>query len=942
MLEANMEQKPTIDVVLLAISSLYNNSNTAENERASFWLGNLQKSVHAWTVADELLHLKQDLESCYFAAQTMRTKIQQCFYELPVEAHTSLRDSLLGHISQINENTNTVIVTQLCLALSDLALQMPTWNQPVYDLINKFSHTHSWPLLQILTVLPEELESRSVRLGGNRRKEMLNNLKLCAPMVNEFLKHCCNSFGDDFNENVQVKVKTLRCFTSWIAVNAISVDSLADDVVVARAFDILNQKFDGQKLQPVTGILHDTATDCVCTLLQCIENNNNHQRFLEMYLFDKILSLEVPYHLSVANEDQEKSLNYCRIFTELAESFLTKILANEDVKGPHFALKVLDLVLMCVGHHDYEVAELSFNFWYLLSEALYQKNCTKTTNTFKPYVERLITALARHCQMEPDHEGLLEDGDDFKDFRSKVTDLIKDVVFIVESSNCFRQMFLNLQHPGITWDSTEASLFIMQAIAKNILPSENEVVPKVVEAILNLPDNTHIAVRYTSVLLLGELCEWVEEHPTSLDPILNFLVCCLSQPGIGSASATALQNICAACNHHMARHIPVLLQLLHQIDTLCITNNSVVGLLKGVAAIIGCMPHNEIPNALHELCILQTNPLQQLLGQNITPTRGTKSDPVLWLDRLASIFRNVCLKLVEGEENPCKNIVMEVWPVLSHIMEKYQSDLRIMERSCRCLRFILRCVSQQASQIIQSLITQIVGLYNSYQHSCFLYLGSILVDEYGSDPNCVLGLLEMLQTFINPTFILLQQENGLRNHPDTVDDFFRLCTRLLQRAPVEFLQCDSLPLIFQCSLLACTLNHKEANTSVMKFFCDLINTGHCGKHQLDYVKRKEIVQAILKEHGQQLVTNLIHACVFYLHSHMLSEVAGVFDELFQINKDITNEWISAALESLPKEAQGGIIAATPDQLQSIFISISRSDTANSITHALKDLTRLYR
>jgi hypothetical protein len=45
---------------------------------------------------------------------------------------------------------------------------------------------------------------------------------------------------------------------------------------------------------------------------------------------------------------------------------------------------------------------------------------------------------------------------------------------------------------------------------------ENDVVPKVVEAILSLPENTHMAVRHTSVLLLGELCEWIERHPQSL------------------------------------------------------------------------------------------------------------------------------------------------------------------------------------------------------------------------------------------------------------------------------------------------------------------------------------------------------------------------------------------------------------------------------------------
>lgn len=35
----------------------------------------------------------------------------------------------------------------------------------------------------------------------------------------------------------------------------------------------------------------------------------------------------------------------------------------------------------------------------------------------------------------------------------------------------------------------------------------------------------------------------------------------------------------------------------------------------------------------------------------------------------------------------------------------------------------------------------------------------------------------LLQALCMPTFQLLEQHNGLRNHPDTVDDLFRLATR---------------------------------------------------------------------------------------------------------------------------------------------------------------------
>ena len=38
-----------------------------------------------------------------------------------------------------------------------------------------------------------------------------------------------------------------------------------------------------------------------------------------------------------------------------------------------------------------------------------------------------------------------------------------------------------------------------------------------------------------------------------------------------------------------------------------------------------------------------------------------------------------------------------------------------------------------------------IALYEVHQHSCFLYLASILVDEYGTNKDCEQGLLDMLQ-----------------------------------------------------------------------------------------------------------------------------------------------------------------------------------------------------
>lgn len=83
--------------------------------------------MYAWEISDQLLQLKQDVESCYFAAQTMKMKIQTSFYELPPETHNALRDSLLTHIQNLKD-LSPIIVTQvtehlfLCREHNDVSL----------------------------------------------------------------------------------------------------------------------------------------------------------------------------------------------------------------------------------------------------------------------------------------------------------------------------------------------------------------------------------------------------------------------------------------------------------------------------------------------------------------------------------------------------------------------------------------------------------------------------------------------------------------------------------------------------------------------------------------------------------------------------------------------------------------------------------------------------
>ncbi|OPJ68056.1 hypothetical protein AV530_019793 [Patagioenas fasciata monilis] len=115
-----------------------------------------------------------------------------------------------------------------------------------------------------------------------------------------------------------------------------------------------------------------------------------------------------------------------------------------------------------------QVVEISFNFWYRLGEHLYKTDDAMIHSIFKAYIQRLLHALARHCQLDSDHEGVPEETDDFGEFRMRVSDLVKDLIFLVGSVECFAQLYSTLKDGNPPWEVTEAVLFIMASIAKSV------------------------------------------------------------------------------------------------------------------------------------------------------------------------------------------------------------------------------------------------------------------------------------------------------------------------------------------------------------------------------------------------------------------------------------------------------------------------------------------
>ncbi|VDM94956.1 unnamed protein product [Thelazia callipaeda] len=956
-----------IENVYQAVAIL-NGSDSAACSKASTWLGEFQKSVYAWSICDRILTERRDLTASYFAAQTMRQKLLHSMKELPASTHLSLRDSLINHLRNYEPyplERNSVIITQLCLALCDLYLQVPEWSNFVVEVLERFGTPEKTPvLLTFLKTLSEEVQSTYLRIGDNRRRVINTELAQKTQAVVHFLSQVCALSSD----NDAILKRVLSCFSSWLLNPLIPTDDIATSDLLKYVFSLL------QNYNSPTS-LHDAACECIVAALYRAENTKVN-RSLAFVLQTACYGMADSFSMAVANDDFDRLQGYARVFCELSESLLERMI---EEPGKNLGdLRSIEMLLLLAGYHDYSLVEMTFNIWYRLSEYLYEKNDDDLNAHFKPYIERYIMALYKHCRFDTDQEDIPDDSDDFAEFRSHVSDTLKDVVFVVGTDRCIQSMLSILQSVSAgSWDESEAALYIISVIVHNVLPTEETVVPLLVHAVLVMPVASHPIFINTSIKLIGNLTDWLYENKQYREPCIDWLLDKVQKPLFVRTASEALYGICEKCESGCVNHfysmflvVPILEsggskgQLLEQ---------SILLLLQGLetcSSLLNGLPGNESISRLRYLIEPQITRLNALLdstssltlnemqntNENADSWSSLSRDPVLWVDRIAAIFRHVqplthqpCSQkstILNGSFGIANSsvptllidTVKEVWPVVLKTCKRYESNTRAVEHCCRAIRFMIRFLEVHSITFIESLVEQMVDMYSRYPHSCFLYLASILVDEYGHIEDCRSGLVHMLNILCSASFKLLQEQNGFRNHPDTIDDMFRLAIRFVQRSPSVFFQEPISVQLFECGLIALDVDHVDANRSVTKFFSEFI-TSLLTARKSNY-RDAGVLEAeqLFFKFGEKLISGSLQAAVFTVSGSLKRDMAEIIHLVGKLSKEQLSVWLKETLEKFP---HSGGLCATAEQLEWFHKSVVEATELRQVYTEIRNLIRLY-
>lgn len=876
-------------------------------------------------------------------------------------------------------------------------IEAPSWQNPVEELVTQ--ELDRTLLVEILTYLLEELDQSRQKylkgVGATRRQQFTDYLSKIAPSIINLLNNTLQetiliqqteqSINPNSTSSTTDKLvaKIYRCLGAWI--------NIIDPKEINLIEPLLAYVFESLKDRKLNEMIHDAAADTICGAALLCENYPKYQQ-LTHFLLKHIYELEGIYNHSVSNEDIDKSVNYSRIFTEMAESIVNPLIVDVacEQNGNNPALKIIDLLLNCIAHYDYEVAEITFHFWFRFTE-LIPKKSNALLPLFSDYSNKLIIGLTRHCQLECDQEGLLNNDSSLYEFRLRVRDLIKEVIFIVGAKNYIhenniigdldtnlQQLSQSHQNTLINWEEVEAQLFILSCIVADI-KDDDQLILNIINLVLRTrSSNLHTQIFATNCTILGELSKWLETNHQYINPILNYLLAIITSTNqlqtqqtqnhfgngiensmtpitLASISANSLQKVVSSNSSKdlvgNLQLIGILIEICSQLDAIA-NEEAAHNLLKCCATIISSDDDNTNIAPQQQLEIRQNK--EELIVRLLKPSvdslnalacgQQVKSDPGIYLDRISAVFKNLRFKEPSNELSLISQLcTQQIWPLIENLLKQtvnLEKMSSLVEKSCRCLRSIIRFL--KPVWLLKPIANTIVTFYqHNPAYSTYLYLASILVDEFGTtaDPEISNGLISMLNAFCISTFTLLQ-DSQLRNHPETIDDFFRLCTRFLQKNPENFLTNAMLEPTLNLTVASLSLEQRDANKSVTKFIDELFSSTKSRNSDVcDDVLRKMLIQ---QNFGQHLLQAALFAGLFNLPSFFIGEMGDVIWKIFNWDHKQFEKWLQISLSSLPSQTNLGLNVIEPAQLEEFYNNLVNATSPKTVVQSIRYLSRYVR
>ncbi|GJP44351.1 hypothetical protein CLOM_g3730 [Closterium sp. NIES-68] len=951
----------TTATLLRVLEALYQTTDRSTRREASKWLEAFQQSMEAWQISDRLLHDESSsMEVRYFCAQTLRTKVQRDFEELPPGSTASLRASLLELLAKFR-NGPAAVRTQLCLAIAALAAHTAAgeWGEGgvVYWLRQQLAaQPESAPaLLELLTVVVQEVGAHKLAVRPERRRQFSAELVACAPDVLALLAACHAAHPAD----PATTEAALHAFTAWLRFsNGLSAATLMAHRLVPVALEGLQ-----------SADMFEPSVEAVCELIRFSVSGGPAALAANMplvqLLVPRIMALLPRFSAALKvvqaqqqgqtdaepDEDEDTMKAMARLFAEIGEAYVDLI-----ASGSPESMMIAEALVQVTSHPDFDIASTTFNFWHALgshlttrprheenvaSDAAAHAERERRLALFKPIFELLVSLVSFRVRYPPGHESWRSDEKaDFKQTRYAVADVLTDVLYVLGGERLLQLLAQPLfqiaegaaRGQEYDWRALEASLYCIRAIAGSHLLREQTILPQLMALLPMLPPQPHLL--YTASLTIAAYCDWIAAAPNApsmLPPLLTLLTNALGAgEDAAPAAALALKHICDASRQHLLPSIDPLLQLYNRVmvsdAALALQPEDELQIVEALSVVVSVLPPDQCPKAVSALLQPLTATLQQVVTAAAQAPGGPAAMPaaqyVVPIDRIANIFRYV------SQNQPLADAFQQLWPLFRAVFAQKPTDMRVMERLCRACKYAIRGGQTAMAPVLAPLLQELQVQYEQHQQPCLLYVASEIIKVFGSDANCAAYLQQLIAVLFARTTASLQSLDDFTLKPDVADDCFLLASRCMRYCGHLFVPTPAFLAVLDSALAGLLVQHREACKSVLSFLKDVFDFPLSERGR----PFRATIEAAVLPRGPTLCRLLLAAATGGLPESRNDEVVELLVALQVCCGGNVLQWLQPILDAIPAAAASH--AEKMALLQAVAAAANASTPRDATNHTL--------
>lgn len=805
-------------------------------------------------------------------------------------------------------------------------------------------------VLEFLHVLPEEVtEGRKINLTEDElRDRTVELLDENAQQVIRLLTQYAQS-SPMAAKNPQL----MECITSWIR------EVPLNDIVNSPLMDVIMGATQSEDS-------FDSSVECLCAIFKETRDVDECMSIIQS-LYPRLATLQPRIAQCAEAEEWETFKGVTRIFAEAGEAWVVLI-----AREPQQFKALVEAELECCARDvEREALSQTFNFWYELKQYITLERYQEARATFMDVYSKLVDIMIGHLEFPTPESGSttdLFDGDrdqedKFREFRHQMGDVLKDCCEVISVTECLKKSFVQIQawmtnfagqaRDGNIphWQKLEAPLFSMRAMGRMVPPEENIMLPKLIPLIVQIPDQEK--VRFQAVMALGRYTEWTSQHPETLDAQLQFIIAAFQHPSteVVRAAALSFKFFCNDCANLLKDHVGQLQQFYESvIDKLPATSQDEI--TEGIASVLAKLPPDQVYAAFKTCC----DPIMNRL-MTLARSASDEKSKLSLADHLnlVTIFVQWVTPHVEySKPNPAVQYCQEIFPVLAAVADNFVNFTPILERVCRCWRYMVLSYRTHMTPLLPELAKQLQAGFTSSRQGCFLWATDSIVREFSDVSEAVAP--ETTAAIFNfyeqqaTTFLRALSEVPPEELPDVIEDFFRLSGDVLLYQPNKILLSHLMPTILDAASTSLTLLKEEPLLATLHFLRDVLFYGgedapSSSFSDQEYRNTKnppEIQQAVktlTTQRGETMVQRLLTGMMYTFPADCFPDASGVLLAMFQLMPPQVAQWVGTTVGMLP---QGSISPQERERLLNNINQRIQSGEVRKIRSLLQDFTNSYR